>query len=158
MLASITTMDGLHVNTSPLKKFGAYVRDLAIAADYPVDKINSGGVTRLAADAGMSQTSVSKMLAGERMPDAKFFAGLADALGVDPLELFVESGILPARSRSQDAHNPVASRPITPDDVADDWRLDDFGREMVHAMFQRLANPPSQTSDNTTGSAAAQDG
>jgi transcriptional regulator with XRE-family HTH domain len=148
-------MDGPNVNTSPLQKFADYVRRLALEAGYNIDKVNSGDRTRLARDAGMSQTTISKLLAGERMPDAKYFAGLAMALKTDPLELFVESGILPARNRSQNSHNAVASRSITPDDVADAWGVDPFGREMVHAMFQRLTNPPRQSDD--TGS-AAQDG
>lgn len=159
LLASITLMDGINVNTSPLQKFATYVRRLALEAGYDIDKVNGGDKARLAKDAGMSPTTVSRLLNGERMPDAKYFTGLATALGTDPIDLFVESGILPARKRSQDTRNQVASPPITPDDVADAWRLDPFGREMVHAMFQRLANPqPGQADDDTTGSAAAQDG
>lgn len=150
-------MDGPHMNTSPLKSFGQYVRKLALEAGYPLDTVNSGAVTRLAADAGMSQTTISKLLSGERMPDAKYFVGLARALGTDPIDLFVESGILPPQTRSQSAHNPVASPPITPDAVADAWGVDPFGREMVHAMFQRLTAPrPEPAERDNIGGAEAQ--
>lgn len=155
-------MDGIHVNTtpknpeepSPLKRLGTLVRRLAIAAGYELDRINSGAVVRLARDAGMSQSSLSKLLAGTRMPEARYFAGLANAIGCDPIDLFVEAEILPARSRSQLPHNAVASPSITPDAVADAWQVDEFGREMVHAMFQRLTQAPTN-GDTTTGSAAA---
>ncbi|MCX4751708.1 helix-turn-helix domain-containing protein [Kitasatospora sp. NBC_01287] len=148
-------MDGPTVNTS-LKQFADYIRQAALDAGYEVDRINSGAIKRLAAAAGMSQSTVSRLILGERMPRAEYFTGLARALGKDPLELFRESGILPAEERSQTLPEPVASPPITPDDVADAWRLDPFGREMVHALFQRLAEPSADTSD--TIESAAQDG
>ncbi|MFG3051796.1 helix-turn-helix domain-containing protein [Kitasatospora sp. NPDC048239] len=152
-------MDGIHVNTtpaeqSPLKRLGSLVRRLAINAGYELDRVNSGAVLRLARDAGMSQTSLSKLLAGTRMPDAKYLAGLAAAIGADPIDLFVEAEILPARTRSQPEHNAVASPSITPDAVADSWGVDEFGREMVHAMFERLTRHP-ETNEATPGSAAA---
>lgn len=149
-------MDGPNVNTSPLETFAAYVRQAALDAGYQIDRVNSGEITRLATAAGMSQSSLSRLLAADRMPRAEYLVGLAQALGRDPLDVFVESGIIPAERRSQTVHDAVASRPITPDDVADAWSLDPFGREMVHAMYQRLTSPTSAAGD--TIESAAQDG
>lgn len=158
MLASITPMDGPNVNTTPeeqtpLKRLARLVRSLAIQAGYNLDKTNSGALGRLARDAGMSQTSLSKLLAATRLPEPRSLAGLAEAINANPIDLFVEAEILPARMRAQNSHNAVASPSITPDDVADAWQVDEFGREMIHAMFQRLT--PAQAVDTPTGSTAA---
>lgn len=133
-------MDGPNVNTS-LDQFAAYVKAAARAAGYDIDRVNSGDKARLARDAGMSPTTLSRLLAGERMPDAKYLAPLARALRLNPIDLLVESGILPSESRSQSDAHAVASTPITPDAVADSWGVDMFGREMVRAMFERLTRP-----------------
>lgn len=149
-------MDGNHVDTSPLQRLADYVRKTAIEGNYPyLDKPNSGDKARLAKAAGMSATTLSRLLLGERMPEAKYLTPLARALGTDPLELFVESGLLPAATGSQSAQEAVASPPITPDDVADAWQVDAFGREMVRAMFQRLTTPPP-ADRNDIGGAEAQ--
>ena len=148
-------MDGPNVNTS-LKQFAAYVRQAALDAGYEIDRINSGAIKRLADAAGMSQSTVSRLILGERMPKAEYFTGLARALDKDPLELFRKSGILPAEDRSQTPPEPVASPPITPDAVADAWNLNVFGREMMHVLFQRLTEQNASTSDTVEG--AAQDG
>ncbi|MFC8447563.1 helix-turn-helix domain-containing protein [Kitasatospora sp. NPDC057223] len=149
-------MDGNHVDTSPLQRLANYVRKTALAGDYPnLDKPNSGDKARLAKAAGMSPTTLSRLLLGERMPEAKYLTPLARALDTDPLELFVESGLLPAGSGAQSAQEAVASPPITPDDVADAWQVDAFGREMVRAMFERLATP-QPAEHNDIGGAEAQ--
>lgn len=145
------------MTTSPLERLSTYVRQHALAAGYDIDRTNSGEKARLARDAGMSETTLSRLLAGKRMPDAKYLAGLATAIGVNPIDIFIESDILPAKSRSQDPHKEVASSPITPDEVADAWGVDAFGREMVHAMFERLRKRPLHTADHDdVGSAEAQ--
>jgi transcriptional regulator with XRE-family HTH domain len=150
-------MDGPNVNTSPLDRFAAYVRTAALAAGYDVDRVNSGAKADLARAAGMSPSSVSRLLRAERMPDAEYLAPLARALRLNPIDLLVESGILPPESRSQPDTNAVASTPITPDAVADSWGVDAFGREMVRAMFDRLTRPaepqPSREDDDLGGAA-----
>jgi len=151
-------MDGPRVNTSPLQNLANYVRRAALDAGYEIERVNSGELTRLANTAGMSQSSLSRLLAAERMPRAEFFAGLAHALGKDPLELFVEAGMLPRRSAPDAGASSPTARPITPDDVADAWQVDAFGREMVHAMFARLAKPSKQADSDGLGNAAAPDG
>jgi transcriptional regulator with XRE-family HTH domain len=150
-------MDGPTVNTSPLDRLAAYVRTAAIAAGYDIDRPNSGDKTRLARDAGMSITTLSRLLSAERMPDARYLAPLARAINVDPVDLLVESGILPDRTQAQPDPKPVASVAITPDVVADAWGVDKFGREMVHAMFERLTRPqPDSGADDTQLGGAAQ--
>lgn len=144
-------MDGPPVNTSPLQNFANYVRRAALDAGYEIERVNSGELTRLANAAGMSQSSISRLLAVERMPRAEFFAGLARALGKDPIELFVESGMLPRRTAPDTETDRPTSQPITPDDVADAWQVDAYGREMVHAMFARLAGTAKQADNRSTG-------
>lgn len=149
-------MDGLPVNTSSsasrLERLAAYVEQAAPRAGYYLDQ--RGEKTRLATAAGMSISTLSRVLAGTRMPDPEYFIPLAKALKVDPLELL---GQVSDQKASQQPQGPVASLPLTPDDVADSWRVDEFGREMVRAMFERLTNPqPAPVAKNDVGSAEAQ--
>jgi transcriptional regulator with XRE-family HTH domain len=149
-------MDGLPVNTSsapsPLQRLAAYVRSAAPAAGYDLDK--RGEKTRLANDAGMSISTLSRILSGTRMPDPQYFVPLAQALRVDALELLAQVSEQSAPHRPQ---VPVASLPLTPDAVADSWGLDEFGREMVRAMFERLAKPrPVADDQEDLGGAEAQ--
>jgi transcriptional regulator with XRE-family HTH domain len=149
-------MDGPNVNTSALERLATRVRTAAAAAGYDLDRVNSGDKTRLARDAGMSITTLSRLLSAERMPDARYLAPLAKALDISPIELLIESEILPPENGSQSGSRGVASTPITPDAVADAWGVDQFGREMVHAMFERLTRPqtPSPAEDDNLGGAA----
>lgn len=149
-------MDGFPVNTSPspsrLERLAAYVERAALAAGYDFGR--RGEKTRLANDAGMSISTLSRLLAGTRMPDAEFIAPLAKALKVNPLELL---GQISDQTSTQEPHRPVPSLPLTPDAVADSWGLDEFGREMVRAMFERLSNSqPSQSTQDDVGGAEAQ--
>lgn len=120
-----------------LQRFAAYVREAALAAGYEVDKPRSGAKLKLAAEAGMSPSTLSRMLSGERMPDPKYFQGLANALHVPVNEFLVEAGIIGRESLDLRA---VLDQPVTPEDVADAWGIhDEAGRELVRAMYERLA-------------------
>jgi transcriptional regulator with XRE-family HTH domain len=159
LLASISSMDGNGVDTSLLGRFASYVRQAALDAGYSIDSPRGGDKTRLANDAGMSLTTLSRLLSGERMPDARYFAPLAKALKVDLQELLVQSGIVPAESLTQKPQQSVSSRPLTPDEVADSWSIHDpAGRELVRAMFEKLRNDvqPPATETDRDGSAEAQ--
>ncbi len=133
-------MDGIGVDTSLLRLLADYVRQAALTAGYDIDAPRSGDKTRLAEDAGMSLTTLSRLLSAERMPDARYFAGLAKALKVDLTELLVQSGIIPAESLTLKPQESVSSRPLTPDEVADSWQVD---RDAVRAMYQFLRKTPT---------------
>jgi transcriptional regulator with XRE-family HTH domain len=133
------------VDTSLLRRFADYVRQAALAAGYDIDSPRGGDKTRLATDAGMSLTTLSRLLSAERMPDARYFAGLAKALKVNLSDLLVQSGIIPAESLTQAQHESVNSRPLTPDEVADSWQVD---RDAVRAMYEFLRKTPRPVAED----------
>jgi transcriptional regulator with XRE-family HTH domain len=151
-------MDGRDVDTSPLQRLAAYVREAALRAGYEIDSPRSGAMTRLANDAGMSITTLSRLLSGERMPDARYFAALAKALRVPLTELLVQSGIIPEENLSPEHLQSLRSRSLTPGDVADDWGITDpEGRELVRAMYERFRKDRQTPAEpDQTGSAEAQ--
>ncbi|MEV8546270.1 helix-turn-helix transcriptional regulator [Streptomyces sp. NPDC051572] len=97
------------------QKFGEYVSDAARAAGYDIDSPRGGGKKALAAKAGMSHASVSRMLAGQTIPDPKFFESLADALDLEVGRMLVEAGVLSERSLSYEELRP---QEIDPREVA----------------------------------------
>jgi transcriptional regulator with XRE-family HTH domain len=150
-------MDGSVVDTSPLQSLAAYVREAALHAGYDIDSPRGGGKTKLATDSGMSLTTLSRLLSGERMPDARYFAGLAKALGVPLTELLVRSGIIPEENLTQEYLQSVRSRSLTPGDVANNWGIyDPEGRELVRAMYERFRKDRQTPAEpDRTGSAEA---
>lgn len=98
------------------QKFGEYVSDAARAAGYDIDSPRGGGKKALAAKAGMSHASVSRMLAGQTIPDPKFFESLADALSLNVGRMLVEAGVISERSLAPDERRPP--RQIDPREMA----------------------------------------
>lgn len=142
---------------TPLMRFAAYVRRAALAAGYDVDAERGGGKKRLAEAAGMSPTSISRLLIAERMPDARFLAPLAQALNVPLPQLLIESGLFPAESLTQGPQESVGSPDITPVDVAESWGVqDEAGRELLRAMHERFRREREQRDQANDGSAEAQ--
>lgn len=96
--------------------FAAYIRGAASITGYDLTSPRSGGKKALADATGMSQSSVGRMLAGQTIPDARFFEPLARALHLPVGRLFELSGIAPEGSLTspQDAE----PRPLTPHEAA----------------------------------------
>lgn len=151
-------MDGGGVGTSVLEQFAEYVTTAALRAGYDVRPgKRTGDKKRLAEDASMDPGTLSRLLKGERMPEPRSFAGLAKALRLPLTTLLVEAGIIPAESLTREHLQSVGSRPITPDEVAESWGIrDDAGRELVRAMYERLARNrrPTQDTDQEGGAEA----
>lgn len=150
-------MDVTDVSTSRIERFADYVRKAAREADYDIDSPRGGGKKKLADDTGMSMTTVSRMLSGERMPDPRYFAPLAKALRIHLNTLLVEAGIVPAETLTREHLQSVSSTPLTPDEVAESWGIhDDAGREIVRTMYERLANRRNTDDRKQEGDAEAQ--
>ncbi|WP_405019602.1 helix-turn-helix domain-containing protein [Kitasatospora sp. NBC_00070] len=140
-----------------LRAFAEYVTSAARKAGYDIDGPRGGGKTKLARDAGVSLSTISRLLSGERAPDPENFEGLARALGVDLRELLVRSGIFSAESMHSWPETAVRSRPITPRDAADDLGITDpVDREMFLAMVSRLKRQQLARRHEGSGGAAAE--
>ncbi|KRV48797.1 hypothetical protein AQ490_23285 [Wenjunlia vitaminophila] len=98
------------MTTTPrTRQFAAYIREAARRAGYDIDSPRGGGKTAIAKTAGMSPSSVGRMLSGQAMPDPSYLEPLAGALGVPVLALFVQAGLI---SDHATRHPPAA--PVTP--------------------------------------------
>jgi transcriptional regulator with XRE-family HTH domain len=139
-------MDGGGVGTSVLEQFADYVMAAALRAGYDVRPgKRTGDKKRLAEDAGMDPGTLSRLLKAERMPEPRSFAGLAKALRLPLTTMLVEAGIIPAESLTREHLQSVSSHPITPDEVAESWGIqDEAGRLLVRAMYERLAKNRQQ--------------
>ncbi|WP_327162829.1 helix-turn-helix transcriptional regulator [Streptomyces zaomyceticus] len=76
------------------QRFGRYVSDAARQAGYDIDSPRGGGKKALAAASGMAPASVSRMLAGQTIPDPMFFESLAQALHVHVGRMLVAAGVI----------------------------------------------------------------
>jgi transcriptional regulator with XRE-family HTH domain len=85
--------------------FFEYVRKAAREAGFDIDSPRGGGKKALAEATGMSQASVSRMLAGSTVPEASHLSQLADALGVPRNELLNLAGI--ATDEKAEAARPM---------------------------------------------------
>lgn len=135
---------------SPIERLGAYVHRAAIAAGYAIDRPRNGELSRLAADSGMSITTLHRLLSGDRMPDPRYLAQLARVLDVPAAELFIEAGILSAA----DLQPRPVTRPLTPDEAADALGIhDEASRGILKEALRKIRGRDSATEVAEEGSA-----
>lgn len=140
------------------QRFAALIAPAAKRAGY----VGHGSSARLGRDTGMSESSVSRMLKGQSVPEPKFFPPLADKVGLSLADLLVAFG-LPVeslRTLSETKPSQVGSRSITPSEMADQVGITDpVGREMLFATIERLKrleaeDDAGQATDDNGGTAA----
>ena len=140
------------------ERFAAVVRPAAAEAGYT----GHGSQARLARDTGMSESSVSRMLKGQAIPELRFLAPLADAIGMSPIDLLIKTGLIAPeslRTLSETEPSQVGSRPITPEDAAERLGIrDEVGRQMFLGVVERLTRyeDASDQAEDSTGGTAAQ--
>lgn len=90
----------------------------------------------------MSDSSVTRMLKGEAIPDARFFAPLAQAIGQPVLDVLERSELFPPgslRPLSETDQSQVRSSPISPSEAADRLGITDpVERNMLIGTIERL--------------------
>lgn len=100
-------------------RFGRFVSRAAREAGYDIDSPRGGGKKALAEDAGMSQSSVSRMLAGLTIPDPRYFEPLAQAVHVDLRQVLVEAGVISEQALDAAAAAMADREPLTAEQAAD---------------------------------------
>jgi transcriptional regulator with XRE-family HTH domain len=95
------------------EQFGQFAIEAAREAGYDVDSPRGGGKKALAEAAGMSHASVSRMLAGQSIPDPKFFEPLAGALGIQLPTLLIRSGLASQQALGGAVPAPVSKPRLT---------------------------------------------
>lgn len=141
------------------QRFAAIVVPATREAGY----IGHGSQARLARDTGMSESSVSRMLKGQAIPELRFLAPLAEALNLSPIELLIRTGLISPdslRTLSETDHSQVNSRSLTPEDAAERLGItDEVGRQMLIATIERLKrlqDDADTAASDTPGGTAAQ--
>lgn len=119
------------------QRFAAVVVPAAERAGYT----GHGRQARLARATGMTESSIGRMWNGQAIPEPRFFEPLAQAVGLHPAVLFVESGLMSReslQSLSETDRSQVGSD-LTPEEVADGLGIqDEVGRQMFFATIDRL--------------------
>lgn len=131
------------------RRFAAVIRQRATAAGYDVDSPRGGGKTALAADTGMSLASVSRMLSGQVIPEARFLTPLATALRMDVLEIFVLADLLPEMALDS---TPRAPRPLTAAEAALDLGITEPEKiALFKAIVGNLLGDGEESEQTSTG-------
>lgn len=116
-------------------------RDIVVPAAEHAGYSGFGAQARFARDTGMPESSVSRLWAGRTVPDARFYAVISEAVGIDLGTLLVEGGILSPeslQSLSETDRSQVGSS-LTVEEAADRFGIRDaVGREILHATIERL--------------------
>lgn len=141
---------------TPAERFLALIRPAAQRAGY----LDYGGRARLARDTGITDSTISRMLKGQSIPEVAFFEPLAKALDLSVLDLLVAAGIVSGPSLSETHPSRVRSVPTTPEEAADALGITSReGVEMFLGVVERLrrgeADEPRENDDEATGGQVA---
>ncbi|MEV8477839.1 helix-turn-helix transcriptional regulator [Streptomyces sp. NPDC051173] len=135
------------------EKFAALVAPAARRAGYT----GRGATARLARDSGLPESTISRMLLGQRIPDPKSFEPLAKTLGMPVADLLVGAEIVSASTLHQIATTPVRSQPISPEEAADELGITNpVNREIFYGTIERLKRlEQEQTPETESGNGGA---
>ncbi|MFD3517764.1 hypothetical protein [Streptomyces sp. NPDC058657] len=148
-------------NPPPLtraQRFAALIHPAAERAGYT----GFGSNRRLATDTGMSESSVSRMLKGESIPDIKFFPALSACIDLPVVAMLVVMGIPLSSLQPLSETDPsqVRSRSISLEEAAERLGITDpVGQEMLAATVDRIKRsheprPATDDGDAHGGTAA----
>ncbi|MGC4946228.1 helix-turn-helix domain-containing protein [Streptomyces sp. DT224] len=132
------------------RRFADIVAPAAQRAGYT----GHGSNARLARDTGMSESSVSRMLKGQAVPELKFFAPLSEVVGVAVIDLLEAMGLPPQSLQplSETTPSQVGSRSISPEEAAARLGITDpVGVHMLAATIERLRRLQEQSDNDQPG-------
>jgi transcriptional regulator with XRE-family HTH domain len=137
------------------QRFAAVVVPAAQRAGYT----GHGSQARLARDTGMSESSISRMLNGQAIPELRFLGPLAEALDMSPIDLLIKTQMISPESLqtlSETDPSQVGSESTSVEDAAERLGItDDVGKMMFRAVVDKLARPQEAADDDTRGGTAA---
>jgi len=106
--------------------FGRWLRHRIEDLGHDLSGQRSGGRSAFAARAGISPSTVTRLLRGEIPTDIRILRTLADALRVPYPEVLVRAGILkPEELAAVQARSTPVERRITPEQAADELGITD---------------------------------
>lgn len=98
--------------------FAAWFEQRLTALGYDISSPRSGGRGRFATDAGVSNSTVSRILTGQKIPTPDVLATMAPHLRVSLGDLLVLAGKATREEIEQAAAPPPAFRSSTPEEIA----------------------------------------
>jgi transcriptional regulator with XRE-family HTH domain len=137
------------------QRFAAVVVPAAQRAGYT----GHGSQARLARDTGMSESSISRMLNGQAIPELRFLGPLAEAINMSPIDLLIRTKLISPESLqtlSETDPSQVGSESNSVEDTAERLGItDDVGKMMFRAVVDKLTRPQEADDDDTRGGTAA---
>ena len=147
---------GSDVDMTPSEQFAAWLEPAMRHAGFDLERL-SGGRAAFAEAVGVAGATVTRWLQGKSMPDPDKFEPIAKTLGVDPIDMLQEIGVLSAKRVTTGQESAVRSRPITPSQAAAELGIDDpYDREMFINMVETLGKRPKPSSVPNEGTTAAE--
>ncbi|MFJ8743454.1 helix-turn-helix domain-containing protein [Embleya sp. NPDC127516] len=139
-----------HDQDDALVAYARWVYDRAVERGYDLDSPRGGGRSQLAADAGMSASSVGRLLKAETMPDLDSMIRLAKVLNVEVREMLIRSGKLTEEDLPLTPRHPTATQVssddqiLTPEEAVTRVGVKDARvREMAAWMLRKQLNEES---------------
>ncbi|MEV6074384.1 helix-turn-helix transcriptional regulator [Streptomyces sp. NPDC052069] len=106
------------------EEFAAWLRDQLERRGYDL-RPRGGGQTRFAADSGIGQASVSRMLRGQGAPETRVLETLAVTLELPLAEVLVAAGILTRDVLQAIRQQTPRTDPLTPEAAAEELGITD---------------------------------
>ncbi|MGW7197258.1 XRE family transcriptional regulator [Streptomyces chryseus] len=122
--------------------FGQWLEAELTARGYDLSGPRSGGKSKFAADSGISQPTVGRMLRDEGVSDTRVLGLLAEALRVPLARVLVRAGVLDEDELAA-VRDPNRSEPLTAEAAADELGIkDEQSRRLFIDMTRTLQRQP----------------
>lgn len=120
------------------EEFAAWLRDQLARRGYDL-RPRGGGQTRFAADSGIAQSSISRMLRGQGAPETRVLETLAETLDLPLAEVLVAAGILTRDVLHAIRQQNPRTAPLTPEAAAEELGITDPQKvELFVSMTETL--------------------
>jgi transcriptional regulator with XRE-family HTH domain len=120
------------------EEFAAWLRDQLERRGYDL-RPRGGGQTRFAADSGIAQSSISRMLRGQGAPETRVLETLAETLDLPLAEVLVAAGILTRDVLHAIRQQSPRTAPLTPEAAAEELGITDPQKvELFVSMTETL--------------------
>ncbi|MFE5395798.1 helix-turn-helix domain-containing protein [Streptomyces sp. NPDC056568] len=134
-------------------EFADWLRDQLERRGYDL-RPRGGGQTRFAADSGIGQASISRMLRGQGAPETRVLEALSETLDLPLAEVLVAAGILTRDVLLAIRQQTPRTDPLTPEAAAEELGITDPQGVELFVSFtetlrkQRAANGGDQAAEN----------
>ncbi|MFF5495730.1 helix-turn-helix domain-containing protein [Streptomyces aquilus] len=120
------------------EEFAAWLREQLERRGYDL-RPRGGGQTRFAADSGIGQASISRMLRAQGVPETRVLETLADTLDLPLAEVLVAAGILTRDVLQAIRQQGPRTDPLTPEAAAEELGITDPQKvELFVSMTETL--------------------